>query len=321
MTSDRVNVHPAQTITQAQAEEIIGQACHEIMGLRGRPLLVLYYPGPYGLIGPSDVPDCYQAFRNADITHEEPLQECDVLIHTLGGEPVSAYCVAQCVRAFAKHVVYLVPEMAYSAGTLLCFSGNQIRLGHCAGLSAIDITIPGMGDGGGDEEIELTSIDYFMDFAKDSQQQIQTVLGSMQLNLCADVGSDLLCQLVQQVGALKVGEYYRTRTLTGYYAQELLDRYMLTGLPNAEGRRNRIIHELLFRAPAHQFYLDFHMCGDLQLVVEEMCTNESDATKNVVSILNDLAQRDIICPNVTNEYKVPFIAYFSEAPAGESREQ
>ena len=47
--------------------------------------------------------------------------------------------------------------------------------------------------------------------------------------------------LLRSVGALKVGEYYRTRTLTGHYAEKLLDDYMLAGVPNARGRRDTII--------------------------------------------------------------------------------
>jgi hypothetical protein len=249
-----------------------------------------------------DVASCYHVFRQAGIDVSAPLPELDVLIHTFGGDPVAAYRLAQVIRDFASDITFLVPEYAYSAGTLLCFSGNRILFGHYAGLGPIDIT---------QGEVELASIDYFSDFAKDSEKKIREIVEASEGPSDFSVASDLLCRLVEHVGALKIGEYYRGRTLTGEYAQELLDHYMLSGTSNRVGRRNRVIRKLLFESPSHDFHLDFHMCAPLGLVVEEMNTTESDATKHVVSTLDDLTQRDIICQNVTDDLKEPFIAYFS----------
>jgi len=322
MTTEREVVTQRETIAETEAAQQIEQACNQIINLRKRPLLVLYYPGPYGQMIENDVRDCYQAFRSSGIIAEKPLPNCDVLIHTFGGDPTAAYRLGQAIRDFGQQIVYLVPEYAYSAGTLLCFSGNQIRFGHYAGLSPIDITMVSQDRRATEEEVELTSIDYFMEFARDGQKQIQQVLSdTVRESLCATIGSDLLCRMVDQIGALKVGEYYRARTLTGHYAEEFLDRYMLHGLPNAKGRRNTIIRSLLFRAPAHQYYLDFHMCVDLGLEVEEMSTTESDVAKQVVTILDDLARREIICPNVTDMVKMPFIAFYPFAKQGSGTTQ
>ena len=291
--------------TQQEMKEIrlqqIEEACSKIISLRQRPLLLLYYPGPYGNMLEEDVRYCYQAFRNLNITIEERLQECDVLIHTLGGDPIAAYKLGQVVRDLVSNVICLVPEHAYSAGTLFCFCANEIRLGHYAGLSPIDIT---------QEEVELASIDNYKEFAQACHAAIQKIIRDEGERKSVTVGSDLLCQLVQQVGALNVGKYYRARTLTGHYAQELLDRYMLAGLPNAKGCRNKIIRKLLLEAPSHEFHLDFHMCVDLGLQLTEMSTTESDVTKNLVSLLDSLAFEEIICPSITDELKMPFIALY-----------
>jgi hypothetical protein len=244
---------------------------------------------------------------------ENPLSACDVLIHTYGGSPIAGYRLAQVIRDFARAVAFLVPEYAYSDGTLLCFSGNQIRLGHYAGLSPIDIT---------QEDVELTSIDYYQQFAKDCEERIQEAIQKdKQKNPGIGVASDLLCQLIGEVGALKVGEYYRARTLAGHYAQELLDRYMLAGLPNKKGRRNKIIRGLLFEAPAHSFHMDFHMCLDLGLAVEEMPTPESDMAKNVILLLDGLVQSGIICQNIADEEKMPFIAFYPYSKGDNSNGQ
>lgn len=288
-------------VQHSDMENEIKVVCDNIVALRGCPLLVLYYPGMDGAMLIDDVPYCYRAFRDQGITKETPIPTCDVIIHTFGGDPIAAYKLGQIIRDFTNDVTFLVSEYAYSAGTLLCLAGNRIRLGHYAGLSPLDIS---------KEEVELASIDNFIQFAKACQKEIQDTISDDQQEICS-VASDLLCQLVQQVSALKVGEYYRARTLAGHYAEELLDHYMLLDLPNAKGRRNKIIGKLLFGAPAHEFHMDFHLCASLGLVLEEMITTESDATKHLISLLDDFAFRGLICQNITDELKMPFIALYT----------
>ena len=294
----------------------IEKAAQEVIVLRQRPLLIMYYPGSLGAMGPQDVEDCYRAFRNVNITPENLLPECDVLLHTFGGDPVTGYRLAQCLHDFASSILFLVPKWAYSAGTLLCFSGNRIHFGHCAGLSPIDITLVPAMLTPREEEVELASIDSFMEFTADSQKMIQAILHDFNLSEISIVGSDLLCSLVGKVGPLKVARYYRERMLTGHYAQELLDRHMLAGLSNAEGRRDTIIRRFLFGSPSHGFHLDFHMCCDLGLEAVEMSTVESDATRKLVSILDDSVTSGLICPNITNDDKMPFIGLYLPAVAG-----
>jgi len=300
MASNESSEHAFSSHNMQLAEEV-RIACDSVTRMRQKPLLLLYYPGLDGAMTLQDVQDCYRAFRNANLTIENPIPECDVLIHTYGGDPIAAYKLAQIINDFVRKIIYLVPEYAYSAGTLLCLSGKQIRLGHYAGLSPIDIF---------QEEIELASIDNFIKFTKDCQKGIQDILSDKEKAHLCTVASDLLCHLVEQVGALKVGEYYRARTLTGYYAEELLDHYMLVGLSNAKGKRNRIIRWLLFEAPSHSLHMDFHMCNNIGLVIEEMTTQESDATKHVVSLLDELTEQSVICQNITDDLKMPFIAFY-----------
>lgn len=263
-----------------------------------------------------DVEACYSALRNGEVTFEIPLKQCDVLVHTTGGNPVAGYRLARCIRGFAKSVSFLVPKYAYSAGTLLCFSGDEIVLGHCAGLSPIDITYVEEGQSG-QSEVQLASIDAFLDFSDACQRHIQKVLAAAGVTAASSVGSDVLCQMVEQVGALKVGQYYRARTLTGHYAQELLERYMLSGVPNGQGIAGRIVHDLLFAKPVHEFHLDYSLCEQLGLVVREMGSNESDAARMVIEVLDRLAVGGRICPPIDNTIRLPFIAFFPVTkPAG-----
>ena len=305
----RITPAKAKAQPQSELDSEIERVCRQVTALRKRPLLVLFYPSPNGSMEESDVADCYDVFRNGSRTPEEPLDGCDVLLHTTGGNPVAGYRLAQCIRDFARDVVFLVPEYAYSAGTLLSFSGDEVRLGHYAGMSPIDITMVEWRESGRDE-VELASFDYYLQFTDDCQRHIQKVLAGMNVPGVSDVGDALLCRLVDQVGALRVGEYYRARNLTGHYAEELLDSYMLAGKPNSAGRRDRIIGSLLFGKPAHQFHLDYHMCAAVGLEVNEMPTNESDVTKEAARTLRRLAREETICLPISDDLQQPFIAFF-----------
>ena len=213
------------------------------------------------------------------------------------------------IRDFADDLIFLVPEYAYSAGTLTCFAGNEIRLGDFAGLSPIDITLAEVSSSER-EEIELTSVDYFMDFAEEARERIERCLQKIGSKNTSSVDSELLVKMVEQVTAITVGKYFRERTLTGHYAQELLDNYMFKGVPNSRDRRNRVISGLLFKAPAHEFILDYHLCKNMDLEVKEMSVEESDLTKNVVESLGDLTKSGVICQNLSDSLKMPFIRFY-----------
>lgn len=287
--------------------EPLERACATITSMRQKPLLILYYDDYSGVMSGEDVRYCYKVMRSSGLSVEEPLPDLDVLVHTSGGDPTAAYRLAKCIRHFAKAVSFLVPEYAYSAGTLLCLSGNEVRFGHNAGLSPIDISLESE-----NERIELTAIDYFIKFVSASQDAIQGVLRKNGVSEPSPVGSDLLVRLVDQVQAIKVGSYYRQRTLTGHYAEELLDQYMLVGFPNSSGRRNRIVQELLFSAPAHEFHVDHERSAALGLVSHKMSTKESDATKGLVEVLADMKQDGHICQSINDWQTFPF--FFLASP-------
>jgi len=274
-----------------------------------RPLLVMYYADGYGNMTDQDVRETYEELRRPGWTRNQPVEELDVLIHTYGGNPVAAYRIAQVIRDFARKVVFLVPENAYSAGTLLCLAGDEIRLGDYAGLSPIDITvraptsIPS-------EEIQLLNIDYFINFTTQCKRVIEQMLKQEGLQCQSMVESPLLEKMVDQIGALTIGKYFRERIITGHYAQELLDNYMFANERNREGLRNEVIRRLLMESPSHDFHMDFHLCQNIRLRVLEMSVTESDRTKELVDFLTELAMRGVICQDIDEEEKAPFIQLF-----------
>jgi hypothetical protein len=255
-----------------------------------------------------DADDAYAQLRSAGVTKEEKLQNLDVLLHTFGGDPTGAYRLGQALRLLANGLEFLVPEYAFSAGSLLCLSGDCIWLGDNAGLSPFDITlrertVPAL-------EVPLASVDNFVEFATAARGKIEELLQAVGSQHTTTLDSDLLCEMVKQVGALKIGEYFRERLLTANYAQVLLDSYMFRGQPNAADRRRDVIEKMVHRSPSHQYFMDFHIARAASLTVRQLDTQTSDLAKRVVAHLDDLTAQGVICLNLADEYKMPFIRFY-----------
>jgi hypothetical protein len=270
-------------------------------------MLVMFYPARASITD-LDISDAYSELRSGGATKEQPLPALDLFLDTYGGDPMSGYRIAQVLRALAKHMDVLIPEHAYSAGTLMSFAGNSIRMGDFAGLSPIDITVSKSAEADG---IQLAGLDSFSDFARGARQKTEELLQRLERNhATSTVDSDLLVQMVKEIGALTVGRYYRERTLTGHYAEILLQRYMFHGDSDGKSQSGTVIAQFLFGAPSHEFHLDYQLCKDWHLKVEQMSTPESDISKAVLAELRACSDNGIICPRLNLRVRMPFIRYY-----------
>jgi hypothetical protein len=186
---------------------------------------------------------------------------------------------------------------------------DEIRLGNCAVLSPFDISLVPAGEPQS-EPIELMSIDYYIRFATECRQQIEQMLQRIRSSFSTNVDSELLVEMVKQVHSLNIGRFWRARTLTGYYAEVLLLDYMFVNYPNKEDLKNKIIRALLWEYPTHDFRMDFHICKRLGFPVKEMGVDESDKTKALVDGLKQLAHQGVICRDIGDTYKAPFIRLY-----------
>jgi hypothetical protein len=293
--------------TTVQAIKELDSACQKMASLRGRPTIVMYYP-PGATVTEGDMRDAYKELRSGGATKEQPLPQLDLFLHSYGGDPVAGYRIAQVLRTLCKKMDVLIPEHGYSAATLMSFAGDEIRLGDFAGLSPIDITV---NTDSSSEGIQLAGIDSFREFAHDARQTMEKFLKQLQRQGAVScVDSDLLVQMVKEIGALTVGRYYRERTLTGHYAQVLLESYMFRTAQDRRSRATTIIQNFLFGAPSHEFHLDYRLCKDWQLNVTEMTTDESDTAKAVLTVLRNCTEKGIICQKLNRRDRMPFIRYY-----------
>ena len=248
----------------------LDQLARSLAYQRGQPLLILYYPDAGGHVFGADADDVYWQLRAAGITKEDKLESLDVLLHTLGGDPTGAYRLGQTLRLLAERVEFLVPHHAFSAGSLLALSGDYIWLADNAGLSPFDITlrestVP-------ESEVSLASVDNFVEFAKLARERIGEMLQALGPQHTTDIDSDLLCEMVRQVGALKIGEYFRERLLTANYAEVLLHSYMFREQSNAQDKCNDVIEKMVHRSPSHEYFMDFHIAQNASLKVGQLDT-------------------------------------------------
>jgi hypothetical protein len=301
---------PASTNPMADFES----ACNDLVQYRQRPLLVLYYPGRSSMTE-MDMSEVYQTFRNSGVTVETKVPALDVLIDSYGGNPVAGYRLAQLIRDMTHNAAFMVAERAYSAATLLCLAGNEIRLGHYAGLSPIDITLVTEPSEGKREEVELATVDGFIEFAKNARKAIEEQLRKMDSTSDTNVDSELLVAMVRNVGALQVGKFFRERNVTGFYAKELLGTYMFSNFPDRVERTDDLVQNLLHGAPSHYFHLDYHLCKNWKVVIEEMCSQESDLAKKVVEELENLTTSGVICQRLSRKRRMPFFGFYAYTPA------
>lgn len=202
----------------------------------------------------------------------------------------------------------MVPDYAWSAGTLLALSGNEIILGAHARLGPIDVTV------GPDDQpgIQLAGIEYFRRWVGECQHEMLHAHDCGEAHAQpANVASDLLVEMTKQVGAIRVGELRRISELTRHYARRLLVDYMFQGKADAEDLADDISGRLLREYPSHGFTLDFHMCEELGLAVEEADDALSDSMAAVVGSLIDAAGGGVVCPDLPSRrggaIKDPFV--------------
>ena len=285
------------------------------------PLLIMFYP-PQSSMREAHFELLHTALNAGGIRIAEPLPRLNVLIHTTGGEPIAAYRLAQVIRDFTKEVIFLVPEYAYSGGTLTCLSGDTIMLGNHAVLSPIDITQYTSSNRGAedehhkfheeeerDTEVELVAIDHFIKVATQARIEIENEFRRRNWkSATSQVESSMLCKMVADMGVTEIAKLYREKNITHEYAKELLRCYMFRdSVP--QSHMDRILRRLVVEAPSHEFAMDYHICKDLGLKVQEMTEELSDNCNELLKQMKKMAHEQLICEYVGGT-PLPFFQLF-----------
>lgn len=320
---------------EKKAQDKLAQLANNVVAKREKPLLIMFYYDHRGCaIDEDDVQLLHEALNQGGAEIANPLSELDILIHTLGGDPVGAYRVAQVIRDFTKRAAFLVPEYAYSGGTLVCLSGNLIILGNHAVLSPIDITqhrgilrendtdAPQFRDEQSAETVvELVAIDNFIKVATQARIEIEAEFRKRDWTKArSEVEATMLCKMIEQMGVVDVAKVFREKNISRAYARELLSCYMFG---NRTRTANRVIEGILTRllteAPAHAFAMDYHICKDIGLIVEEMSERLSDDCNDLLKHMKEMAGNHILCQEVRTRL-IPYFQLFPYVPTTKAEE-
>jgi hypothetical protein len=261
----------------------------------------------------SDVEDVYQAFHEGGWKRNPIKKRLDVLIHSIGGDPDVAYMIAQIVRNYSAEVTYLVPEFAWSGGTLTCLSADEARLGAHGTLGPIDVTVKPAPE----VEIELAGIEYYKRFAAECLRESLKAYRDFGAQPNTRVDSKLLVQLVRDVGAINLGELYRRSAITKEYAARLLTDYMFSKRPHRDTLAKDVADKLVREYPHHAFALDYHNCLGLGLSVKEMDEPEYELNAAVIAAIRTAIEAGAICESTDSPfvgpgepYRAPFLRLY-----------
>ena len=298
-----------------KARKDIEIAAGEIVEQRGNPLLVMFFPDNLS-INTGNLSLLHDQLKAMGLSWSSPLEQLDVLLHTVGGDPIASYRLAQAIRDFTKRVTFLVPEYAYSGGTLICLAGDEVQLGTYAVLSPIDITVQRSrfvereheprfpSEDNRRTEVELVAIDHFMKAAAQARIEVEREFRLMEWTEAkSDAESAMLRAMVEQLGALEIAKIYREKNVTQDYARQLLKSYLLSGAESHD--IERVVNRLVVDTPSHEFHMDYHLCLDIGLPVSRMPEELSDLSKDLILKLGPASQRGWI-----GESGRPFFQYF-----------
>ena len=278
------------------------------------PLLIMYYPDE-AAIEVEDVAVLYQHLRQHGLTPDSPLLTLTVVLHTSGGDANASYRLAQLLRDFASEVTFIIPEYAYSGGTTITLAGDQIVLAHCAVLSPIDVGLVPLHveseEGAGGERLEPIAMDHYIDMAANAKVQIESALQEQGVSSPGSAADEALmtAMVANPENAMRIATYYRQRNIAETYARQLLENYMLKDASPA--RVQKVINGLITQAPDHESDMDYHICTDIGLIVNEADQELSDLSKELVRALEYATASNIICGRKFNNSpeRKPFFHY------------
>lgn len=89
-----------------------------------------------------------QPFRNfvEKLKQNSTKDSISICLKTPGGSAEAVERMVDILRYHYKHVFFIVPDMAMSAGTIFCMSGDKIYMDYSASLGPIDPQVPDRDD-------------------------------------------------------------------------------------------------------------------------------------------------------------------------------
>jgi hypothetical protein len=197
----------------------------------------------------------------------------DLMLSTIGGSVTTARQIALLLREYVRHLTVLVPYRAWSAGTLLCLSADELVLGPMAELGPIDCQLgaaaPPPADAPG-----MISAEDIRTFRQMSEEWFGVRREEDRLQV--------LALIAQRIFPATLSSFFRFDQMVRQIAEELL-RYQL---PDAtEDVRQRIVQQLVSGYHAHDYVMSRREARELGLRVHFPSEEEEEQLWSLSRIL------------------------------------
>ena len=208
--------------------------------------LICYIGGDRQNVSTRIAPDILPIFFK-HLNKFTPGQKIDLLLYTKGGDVHTALRLVQLIYEFTDNFSVIVPNKAYSSGTLICLGASELLMTKMADLSPIDPNItsvfnpPDSGNPNANVPINVEDVYAYFAVARD-------VLKLREEDSIVEV----LRQLTEMVHPLALGSIQRTYMLIRSIAKKLL----LTHMDSSEEEKiNGIINYLTENLFSHSYMI------------------------------------------------------------------
>lgn len=189
-----------------------------------------------------------------------PAKKLSVILHTLGGNTLSAWNMAQMLRMFCDELEIIVPARARSAGTLMCLGADTVMMTKQATLGPIDPSLSGPLNpqipGASPDARASVSVEAVRGYIEMAKQDFGIKSGG-------DM-AQVLMHLSDKVHPLVLGSIFRSRSQIQDLARELLK-----GQVRDATKVKRIIDFLTSESGSHDYTINRREAAQLGLNIEK----------------------------------------------------
>lgn len=206
----------------------------------------------------------------------------------------------------------IIPNYAYSGGTLISLAADKILLGKTAKISPIDLQLSY-----NNKKIPpfaLVDIEKYVDLIIDTCEKMDFDSERAKVHFV----TPLLEKLIEEHGTRKLGELFRMRSITELHARILLVDYMFKNAANKKERIQKVIKGLTSESPTHDFEMDFNIARRMVgLNVEKLQQNLYKLTRQLISACNKAKEMGLLCNFVNSNEREPYFEVFLPFPGRE----
>ena len=208
-------------------------------------------------------------------THQ-PIEYLDVVLSTSGGTITAALRIGRLLRAYVQNLTIFVPDVALSAGTLICLCANEIVFGTLATLSPIDPQNVKDNDSASNGPLQISSEDIriFRHMAKDwfgitrEEDYIQ-----------------VLALVTQRFFPTVLSTLYRSEQMVHHMGQELLSYQLIDTPPSV---RQTIVEQLISGYYAHTYPISCTEAQSLGLKARDADVEEKRLLWEIAQLCDEL---------------------------------